>query len=106
MAKWRKRFAAWQAAKQPVSVDEVESILHRVFGDRVCEHEGTSHRWTVKVPELADQDEDFKFGEIGIPVKSGQYVKGIYLQIAYQAATMLGLPSEEETDEAEEDDEE
>ena len=62
MAKWRKRWEAWSAAKQPIPTDEVEAMLTRIFGDRVKEHEGTSHRWTVDVPELAGREDDFKFG--------------------------------------------
>ncbi len=102
MAKWRKRFEAWKTAKQPISTDEVESLLYRVFKDRVIEHEGTSHRWTVDVSELVDQHDDFKFGEIGFPVSKGTSVKAKYCQIAFDAAQLLGLPSEAQ-DDSEED---
>src|SRR5438046_108781 len=103
LSKWRKKFAAWQAAKQPVSVDEVETILKKVFGDRLREHEGSSHRWTVDVPELTNAHRDYQFGEIGFPVKNGQKVKGMYLQIAFDAAERLGLPEERNAEGEDED---
>ncbi len=102
MAKWRKRFNAWAAAKQPIATEEVEAVLTKVFGARVREHKGGSHRWTVDVPELVDAHADFSFGQIGFPVHKGQTVKAKYCQIAYEAALLLGLP-EEDNEEPEED---
>ena len=98
MAKWKKRFELWATARQPVSVKEVESIIHKVFGDRVGERTGTSHRWAVDVPELVNGDDDYRFGFFGIPVKSGKVVLPIYCQIAYEAARQLGLPEEKENE--------
>ncbi|HRI45345.1 MAG TPA: hypothetical protein PLL78_14600 [Fimbriimonadaceae bacterium] len=101
MAKWRKRFDAWATARQPVPVSEVEALLTRVFGDRVVVHPGGSHRWTVDVPELVEVHDDFKFGQIGMPVSGGKHVKAIYCQIAFEAASLLGLLRDED-DEPEE----
>lgn len=103
MAKWRKRFEAWAAASAPVGVDEVESILNRVFGDRLTEHAGGSHRWTVDVSEIAGLHRDFQFGRIGLPVKGGKQVKAAYLRIAYRAAAALELLENDEEDRNEED---
>jgi hypothetical protein len=101
MGKWHRRFKAWATAKQPVSVDEVESIIHRVFGDRVDEHGGTSHRWTIRVPEIKDEHADFHYGMIGVPEK-GKSVKAPYLRIAYRAAVCLDL-FQDENDEQDDD---
>ncbi len=102
MAKWRKRFLAWETAKQPIARDEVESILHRVFGDRVTVHEGGSHRWTVSTPELVEHAVEFQFGHFGIPLKGGREVKARYCQTAHKAALLLGLLEEADDDEDEE----
>ncbi len=99
MARWQKRFRAWASARSPISVDEVEPLLHRVFGSRVVVHEGGSHRWTVAVPELGGHEDDFHFGHFGVPVKGGQWVKARYCQIAYEAAERLGLPDVGDDDE-------
>jgi len=103
MSKWKKRFSAWQTAKQPISVDEVEALLFKVFGNRVREHHGTSHRWTVDVPELVNANDDFCFGRIGFPVSGGKVVKAKYCQIGYQAAQLLGLLENEENEPNEDD---
>lgn len=103
MAKWRKRFEAWETAKQPISTDEVESVLLKVFGGRLREHKGGSHRWTVDVPELVNVHDDFQFGQIGFPVSKGTSVKAKYCQIAYEAARLLGLPMKEEDESGEDD---
>jgi hypothetical protein len=102
MAKWRKRFEAWATAKQPVSVEEVEATIFRVFGDRVRRHDGGSHRWRIDVDELKDVDNDFLLGSIGIPVR-GKVVLPCYLKIAYRAAQLLDLPQENEDEQDDED---
>ena len=102
MAKWRKRFEAWANAKQPVSVEEVESTIYKVFGDRVRRHDGGSHRWRIDVAELQGIDKDFLLGSIGIPVR-GKVVLPCYLKIAYRAAELLDLPQEHDNEQDDED---
>lgn len=96
MAKWKKRFEAWQSAKQPIPKAEVESILIRVFGDRVTVNEGTSHQWIVDVSELQGLDSAFVTGMIVVPLSGGQVVKAPYCRLCYEAAGLLGLPEEED----------
>ncbi len=103
MAKWRKRFAAWATAKQPVSVEEVESLIYRVFDDRVRRHDGGSHRWRVDVDEIKEIDDDFSLGTIGFPIKGGKAVKTAYLRIAYRAAVLLDLFQDDEDEQDDED---
>jgi hypothetical protein len=104
MAKWLKRFRAWETAKQPIQRREVEAVLQRVFGDRVTVNKAGSHRWTVSVPELAESDPDFRFGQFTIPLDRGRRVKAPYCQLAYRAALSLGLLDDRD-DDAENDDE-
>jgi hypothetical protein len=105
MAKWRKRFRAWVAAKQPVSVEEVESLVFRIFGERVRVQEGGSHRWNIEVPELKGTD-TYQWGNIEVPVKNGRTVIARYLKLMYRASVELGLFEEDEDGQDDNDDDE
>lgn len=99
MAAWKKRFERWQNASSPVDVAEVEALIPRVFGSRVRESKGTSHRWHIDVSELAGQP-GFVLPDLPIPVRGGQKVLPVYLQRMYEAATLLRLyPPEQEVEE-------
>lgn len=90
MAQWQRKFEKWQYAKTPVNADEAESILSRVFGERLRVVSGTSHRYQISVPELKSNLK-YQFGHITIPLTGGQAIKAPYLQKAYEAALLLGL---------------
>lgn len=96
MAKWRKRFEAWATARQPIPVAEVEAVLLKVFGDRVREATGSSHRWMIEVNELQGMAGPFVTGLIAIPVSGGQVVKAPYCRMCYEAATILDLVNDED----------
>ena len=98
MAAWKKKFERWKDARSPVDVEEVEKLLPRIFGSRLREAAGTSHRWHVDVSELVGQP-GWVLPILPIPVRGGQKVIPIYLQRAYEAAELLGLyPSENEAE--------
>ena len=84
---------------------EVEKLLPRVFGARVRENSGTSHRWQIDVSELVGKP-GFTLPNMPICVRGGQKVLPVYLQNAYKAAELLGLyPPETEDEEEIESDE-
>lgn len=103
MAAWKKKFERWKNASSPVDVDEVEALLQRVFGSRLREAKGTSHRWHIDVTELVGEP-GFVLPSLTICVR-GSKVIAIYLQNAYKAAESLELypPKEEEKPEDEEE---
>lgn len=90
MAQWRKKFERWENASAPIDVDEVKALLPRIFGDRLREAQGTSHRFQIDVHELQGEP-DFTLGVLPIPVRGGKKVIPVYLRNAYRAATLLGL---------------
>lgn len=90
MAAWKKKFERWKNASSPVDVEEVENLLPRIFGDRVRETSGTSHRWQIDVSEIVGK-EGFVLPVLPIPVRGGQKVLPVYLQRAYEAAELLEL---------------
>lgn len=104
MAQWQRKFAKWKSVKSPVSADEVDTLLKKVFVDRLQKIDGTSHEHKITVPELIDNHK-YQFGFLIIPIKGGQQVKAPYLQKAYEAATLLGLfPPQLEAGEENDDD--
>ena len=105
MAAWKKKFERWQNASAPVDVEEVASLLPRIFGSRLREAKGTSHRWHIDVEELVGEP-GFVLPNLPIPVRGGQKVLAVYLQRAYEAANLLGLypPEIEEENENDEQD--
>ena len=111
VAAWKKKFERWKNASAPVDVKEVEKLLPRVFGSRLREAKGTSHRWHIDVSELAGRP-GFVLPNLPVPVRGGQKVLAPYLQRVYEAAELLGLyppdsegeDSEEENDTNENDD--
>lgn len=103
MAAWKKKFERWKNAKAPVDVAEVEALLSRVFGSRLREQTGTSHRWHIDVTELQNEP-GFALPNLPVCVR-GNKVIPIYLQRAYEAAERLGLyPPPDDEDETDEDD--
>ena len=99
MSKWRKKFESWQTVRSPQPKDEVEPLIHRVFQDRVLRGSG-SHELQILVPELKDLP-DYPIGILTVPIKSGQKIKPVYLNLAYEAANLLELypPTEDDDDE-------
>lgn len=104
MAKWRKRFAAWADARAPIPVDEAGALLTRIFGERLAEHTGTSHKWTIETPELIGVSKDFQHGRFGVPVKRGTHVLAPYVRVAFQAAALLDLFDPDRNHEQDDDD--
>lgn len=104
MAAWKKKFERWKDASSPVDVKEVETLLPRVFGARLREAKGTSHRWHIDVAELVGEP-GFVLPNLPIPVRGGRKVLPIYLQNAYRAAELLDLypPQDPEQDQNEEE---
>ncbi len=106
MAAWKKKFERWKNASAPVDVAEVESLLPRVFGSRLREQTGGSHRWHIDVTELQGEP-GFVLPTLGVPVRGGQKVIPVYLRNVYDAAERLGLyPPPDDEENAEEDEEE
>lgn len=98
MPGWVKDFQRWKGQKTALRVGEFESAMKRVFGSRVREVSGTSHRWIIDVSELRG-DPEFSRGIITIPVAGGQVVKAGYVKICFRAAELLELfPPKEDTD--------
>lgn len=105
VAAWKKKFERWKNARSPVDVAEVEKLLPRVFGSRLREAPGTSHRWHIDVAELVGRP-GWVLPNLPIPVRGGQKVIAVYLQRAYQAAELLGLyPPENAVEHENEEDE-
>lgn len=103
MAKWLKKFRAWENAREPAQAAEVEAILGRVFGSLLTESKGTSHRWKIDVSDIAHLGADYKWGQIGICVHHGATVKAAYLNLAYRAADDLRLLDDLANEEKSED---
>lgn len=97
MAAWKKKFERWKNAKAPLDVEEVENLLPRIFGERLRESKGTSHRWQIDVAELVGEP-GWALPNLPIPVRNGQRVLAPYLQRAYEAAELLGLYPPEENE--------
>ena len=104
MTRWAKELERWRTASGKQNAEEVGALLYRVFGSRVEERKGTSHRYKVNVPELRTY-KGFEAGFFNVAVSGDQAVKPVYLQNAYRAAKLLEqLAAEEEIEKQGNDD--
>jgi len=82
--KWLTRTPDYEA------VDVVRGVLVRHFGeDAICRGAGGSHQLRLKHPALANMPGFGPYGDLRIPVKKGQRVKGYYLKHIAQGINRL-----------------
>ena len=88
MGKAQKLFDKWsENIPKEVRIQEVKTLLNTYFEDQ-WDHDGTSHI-VVRCEKLKTLPDYKPFGEISVPVKGGQKVKGYYIRTLIKAINDL-----------------
>jgi hypothetical protein len=72
-----------------VPVDEVEAVVEYYFSDSRVEGRRGSHRIVIRDRRLRNRGEFGPLGQLIIPVKGGQRVKGVYLAMLATAIEII-----------------
>ena len=98
MSRREKLIESWKTQPTPTAnVETVKAVLIYYFSESFSTAEGSSHQLRINHPALHGKP-NFEGGTLSIPVKNGQFVKGVYLKRIAKAIEIVEAARKEENE--------